>query len=106
MGFVFRLVPPRSDFASTMSEAERATMIEHVGYWTNQMALGHVVAFGPVDAPAGPGGIGIILAANETEAKALCDADPAVRSDHGLRSDISPMARLVTPTGLYEAASA
>jgi hypothetical protein len=32
MGFVFRLVPPRADFASTMSEAERATMDAYVGY--------------------------------------------------------------------------
>ena len=60
-GFVFKLIPPRDNFATDLSEAERTTMTEHVEYWRTLMAEGHVVAFGPVADAAGSYGIGIIL---------------------------------------------
>jgi len=100
-GFVFKLIPPRDNFAIDMSEAERATMTEHVDYWRALMAEGRVVAFGPVADTAGPYGIGIILADDLPAAHALCAADPAVRSSHGFRTDIAPMLRLVTPDAVY-----
>jgi hypothetical protein len=34
-------------------------------------------------------------------AEALRDADRAVTSPHGLRAEIAPMFRLVTPNGTY-----
>jgi hypothetical protein len=36
------------------------------------------------------------------EAEALRDCDPAILAPHGLRAEISPMLRLVTPGGVYE----
>ena len=62
-----------------------------------------MLAFGPVNDPAGSYGLGIIIAESLAEAQALRDADPAVTSDHGLRAEVAPMFRLVTPGGVYEA---
>ena len=61
-GFVFRLIPPRPSFPVDMSAEERAVMAEHVAYWRTLAAAGQALAFGPVNDPAGPYGIGIIVA--------------------------------------------
>ena len=47
MGFVFRLIHPRPDFAFTISDDERATMTEHFGYWSGLAEQGKALAFGP-----------------------------------------------------------
>jgi uncharacterized protein YciI len=98
-GFVFRLFAPRPTFQSDMSAEERSMMMEHVAYWTALVDEGKVVAFGPVADPTYPYGIGIIVAADLAEAEALRDADPAVRSPYGFRSEIAPMPALVTAAG-------
>jgi uncharacterized protein YciI len=102
-GFVFRLLPPRPSFPSDMSEGERATMTEHVGYWSALAEEGKVLAFGPVDDPRGAYGIGIVLAEDQSEAEELRDHDPAITSPYGFRTEIAPMRRLVTPTESYDA---
>jgi uncharacterized protein len=104
-GYVFRLIPPRPSFSGDMSAAERAIMIEHVAYWTQLARSGQVLAFGPVADPAGPYGIGIIVADDLAAAEALRDGDPAVRSGHGFRTEIAPMPRLVTPDGELDGGS-
>lgn len=101
--YVYRLIAPRRTFATDMTEAERATLSEHGRYWSELMAAGKALAFGPVDDPAGSYGLGILLADDLEQAKALRDADPAVNSEHGLRAEVAPMFRLVTPGGVYEA---
>jgi uncharacterized protein YciI len=100
-GFVFKLIPPRADFMTDMSAAERETMSEHVEYWRALMADGHVVAFGPVADAAGPYGIGVIVADDLPAAEELCARDPAARSAHGFRTEIAPMLRLVAPDGIH-----
>ncbi len=35
-GFVFRLIPPRTDFAFTMNDEERATIAAHFEYTVGQ----------------------------------------------------------------------
>jgi len=102
-GFVFRLVPPRADFPFTMSDAEAATMADHVGYWAELAAKGSAVAFGPVADPAGVYGIGIVLAGDLSAAEAIRDGDPANRSPHGFVTEIAPMLSLVTPERRYGA---
>jgi hypothetical protein len=96
-GFVFRLIPPRPDFAFTMSDEERATMVAHVGYWCALADQGKALVFGPVDDPGGSYGIGIVLVEDDTEAAELRDGDPALRSSHGFRTEIAPMLSLVIP---------
>jgi len=101
-GFVFKLIPPRPDFAFTMSDEERDTMLAHVDYWAKLTAEGKTIAFGPVNDPAGGYGIGIIVAEDQAAAEELRDNDPAMRSTHGFRTEILPMLRLVTPDATYE----
>jgi uncharacterized protein YciI len=103
-GFVFRLLPPRPTFAFDMTAEERATMTDHVAYWSALAAEGKVLAFGPVGDPAGPYGIAIILAEDQAAAERLRDDDPAMRSGHGFRTELLPMLSLVTPTGRFDAA--
>jgi uncharacterized protein len=101
--FVYRLIAPRPTFSIDMSEQERATLAEHGRYWKQLMEDGKAIAFGPVNDPAGSYGLGLLIADNLAEAQALRDADPAILAPHGLRAEIAPMLRLVTPAGVYEA---
>jgi uncharacterized protein YciI len=101
MAFVVRLVPPRPSFALDMSPDERATMVEHVHYWTDLVGQGSALAFGPVADPSGSYGLGIILAEDLADAERLRDGDPALRSPHGFRSELVPMHQLVTASGVY-----
>ncbi len=103
-GYLFKLVPPRPDFAFTMSDDEKATMLEHVRYWGELASAGKTVAFGPVNDPAGGYGVGIVLAEKLQDAERLRDGDPAMRSSHGFRTEIFPMLSLVTPSARYGAA--
>ena len=73
--FVYRLIAPRDTVSVDMTEEERATLAEHGRYWSRLMEEGKALAFGPVHDPAG---------------------------SHGLRAEISPMPRLVTPAGVYD----
>ena len=102
-GFFLRLLPPRPDFAFTMSDAERATMNQHIGYWSNLAAQGKALAFGPVGDPAGPYGVAVVLAEDDETADALRKGDPALASPHGFRTELHPMLALVTPDGRYDA---
>ncbi len=102
-GFVLSLLPPRPDFAVTMTDAERSTMERHVHYWSALAADGKVLAFGPVADPAGPYGIAIVLAETLEEAESIRTGDPALASPHGFRTDLAPMPALVTPEGRYDA---
>lgn len=87
-----------------MSGDERATMVEHLAYWTALAEQGQVLAFGPVNDPNGPHGIGIVLAEDIKAAEALRDGDPAMASPHGFRTEIAPMLQFVTPAGRFGAA--
>jgi uncharacterized protein YciI len=102
-GFVFRLIPPRPDFAYTMTDDERAIMLAHVAYWSRLAEQGHALAFGPVDDPNGPYGIGVVLAEDIAAASAMRDDDPALRASNGFRTEIAPMLSLVTRNARYDA---
>ena len=101
--WLVRLIPPRPDFAWTMSEAERETMTAHIAYWSGLADDGRAVAFGPVADPAGPHGIGVVLADSDEGAAALRDSDPAMLSPYGFRTEIVPMLSLVTRDGRFDA---
>jgi uncharacterized protein len=97
-GFVFRLIPPRRDFPYTTNDEERSTMAAHFVYLKGLAEQGKALAFGPVDETSGVYGIGIVLAEDESEAMALREADPALLSSHGFRSEMAPMLSLVGAT--------
>jgi uncharacterized protein len=89
--FVYKLIPPRPTFgAGDMTEAEAAIMGDHAAYWSQQLADGIAVVFGPVTDPAGNWGLAVVEADTEADARALRDADPAITS--GLATvEIFPM---------------
>jgi uncharacterized protein YciI len=89
--FVYKLIPPRPTFgAGDMTEAEAAIMRDHAAYWSQHLANGMAIVFGPVTDPTGNWGLAVVEADTEADARALRDADPAVTS--GLATvDILPM---------------
>jgi len=76
--FAFKLIPPRPDFAQTMTDDERATMKAHSLYWRKQMETGVMLIFGPVLDPSGTYGLGILTGSTYDEIKPLVEGDPAI----------------------------
>jgi uncharacterized protein YciI len=93
--FVFRFVPHRPDLPASMTEAEAATMAEHVAYWQALADRGIAVVFGPVADPAGAWGVAIVEVASEAEAFAIRADDPVVHADLG-PVEIHPMPVAIT----------
>jgi uncharacterized protein YndB with AHSA1/START domain/uncharacterized protein YciI len=90
-----RLVPPRPDFAMTMSPAERATMGEHVAYCRSLLQKGKAVLFGPVVDREGVWGCAVLTVADDAEARAIVDADPAVTAGIGARYELLPFLSII-----------
>ncbi|RWD89411.1 YciI family protein [Mesorhizobium sp.] len=91
MIFHCRMIPPRPDFAFTMTEEERSLMNAHADYLRGQLRAGTMMLAGPVADPAGPWGLLILRVGSEAEARAVTDGDPVVRSGRGFRYEILPM---------------
>jgi uncharacterized protein len=71
------LKPLRPDFATTLTDEERAIMIQHIGYWTNLLNKGKVYAYGPVMDPKEVYGLGVVTVESEQELKDILANDPA-----------------------------
>ncbi|MDT5018677.1 MAG: hypothetical protein QOD39_4837 [Mycobacterium sp.] len=78
--FLFRLIPPRADFAQTMTPEEQHSMTLHMGYWQDLLADGKVVVYGPVADPEGVWGMGVLRAADRAEVLAIGERDPSVNA--------------------------
>lgn len=89
--FHCRLIPPRPDFAFTMTEEERALMGRHADYLRGKLREGVMIMAGPVADPAGPWGLLILRVGSEAEARAVTEGDPVARSGRGFRYEILPM---------------
>jgi uncharacterized protein YciI len=76
--FLFRLIPPRADFAQTMTPDETHAMAGHSDYWQRLLAEGNVVVYGPVADPEGVWGMGVLRAANRAQVIEIGDNDPSV----------------------------
>ncbi|HEY9266234.1 MAG TPA: YciI family protein [Mycobacterium sp.] len=76
--FLFRLIPPRADFAQTMTDDEQQAMAQHMAYWKGLLAQGRVVVYGPVADPEGVWGMGVLRAADRAEVLAIAERDPSV----------------------------
>ena len=86
--FFLRLLPPRPTFGLDMSESERATMLQHVAYWSGFLAKGIAIVYGPVMDPNGIYGVAVVEVEREEELNELVANDPA----NGLnRYEIFPM---------------
>ncbi len=78
MFFLFRLIPPRADFAQTMTAEEQHAMAAHMDYWQRLLHDGQVVVYGPVADPEGVWGLGVLRAADRAEVLAIGERDPSV----------------------------
>jgi len=76
--FLFKLTPPRADFAQTMTAEEQSAMAEHMQYWQRLLHEGLVVVYGPVADPEGVWGLGVLRAADRAEVLAIGERDPSV----------------------------
>ena len=76
--FLFRLIPPRPDFAQTMTAEEQSAMAGHMEYWQQLLRDGKVVVYGPVADPEGVWGLGVLRAADRAEVLTLGERDPTV----------------------------
>ena len=77
--FAVKLLPPRADFAQTMTEDERVIMQQHAAYLESDMDKGIVQVFGPVLDPTGAYGFGIVSVDGEEEVKEFVSNDPALK---------------------------
>jgi len=88
--FFFKLIPPRPTFATDMTAEEQTLMAQHGAYCQKQFEGGNLLLFGPVAAPEGAFGVGILEVADEAEARQFGENDPSVLG--GLnRFEIYPM---------------
>jgi len=88
--YFFKLIPPRGTFPYDITDAERELMSAHSQYFQEQFDAGKVLLYGPVMAPGGAFGVGILEVADEAEAREFGEADPSVRG--GLnRFEVYPM---------------
>jgi uncharacterized protein len=76
--FLFKLIPPRADFAQTMTADEQQAMAEHMEYWQQLLKDGRVVVYGPVADPEGVWGLGVLRASDRAEVLAIGERDPSV----------------------------
>jgi uncharacterized protein YciI len=76
--FYFKLIPPRATFPADITDEERALMGKHSVYSQQQFDAGKLLAYGPVMAPEGAFGLGILEVADEAEARHFGENDPSV----------------------------
>jgi uncharacterized protein YciI len=76
--FLFRLIPPRPDFAQTMTPEEQHAMAGHMEYWQRLLHDGLVVVYGPVADPEGMWGLGVLRATDRADVLAIGARDPSV----------------------------
>jgi uncharacterized protein YciI len=78
--FVYKLIPPRPTFDTDATDEENEIMGLHLAYWQGLMAQGNVLVFGPVRAPSGAWGLGVVTADSEQLVHEIGAADPAITS--------------------------
>ena len=74
--FFLKLIPPRPTFATDITPEEQALMAQHGAYCQKEFEAGKLLAYGPVMAPDGAFGMGILEVADEAEAASLARTIP------------------------------
>jgi uncharacterized protein len=94
--FLLKLVAPRPDFATAMTDAEARIMREHGAYMKDYVNRGTVIIMGPVLDPGGAWGMVVVEAGSEDEVRSFITRDPTILSCLGFRYEIYPMLRSVS----------
>lgn len=92
-----KLIGPRPTFPGDATDAERAAMAAHVGYWNDWMAKGHVVVFGPVMAKPEVFGMAVLQLGDDVDPWTLANADPVITAKLGFTWEVWPMPRVNLP---------
>ena len=92
--FLIKLIPPRPSFAQDMTDEERQLMRRHVAYWTGLVASGIALLFGPVAAPSGGYGIGIVEV-EEDQVAVLIANDPVTTSGRQFKHEAHFMPQVI-----------
>jgi hypothetical protein len=77
--YAVKLIPPRPDFAMTMTDDEKIIMGQHAAYWQQYMDKGMVHVYGPVLDPNGVYGFGVVSAESEEHLKEFINNDPSLQ---------------------------
>jgi uncharacterized protein YciI len=96
--WLIRIVPPRPNFDQDATPAEQALMEQHFAYWKDLNEKGVCLLGGPVLDPRGVYGILVVRAASEDEARALGNADPAVKAGV-IKIEVAEMRVAFVPKG-------
>jgi uncharacterized protein len=78
--YYFKLIAPRPSFPKDMTAEERALMEEHGAYCAREFEAGKLLLYGPVMAPGGAFGVGILEVVDADEARQFGENDPSVRA--------------------------
>lgn len=81
--FLMRLIPHRPEFATTMSDDERAVMEAHFAYWREHLTARTALIFSPVADPQGVWGMCVVHVPERAAVTALERSDPAVLAGVG-----------------------
>src|SRR5438309_8254447 len=76
--FVLRLIAPRSNFAQTLTDSERAIMNSHAAHWRPYLVRGDLVVFGPVLIDEDSYGLAVVETDNEQALREFAAEDPVV----------------------------
>jgi uncharacterized protein YciI len=76
--FALRLIAPRSDFAQTMTDSERAIMNRHAAHWRPYLERGDMVVFGPVLTDHDSYGLAVVDTDDEQALREFAAQDPVV----------------------------
>lgn len=93
MYYLCKLVPPRTNFAQTLTGEESAAMQAHAAYWKEKATENIPLAIGLVADPRGFYGVGILEVTDEMQLKDLLDNDPAITANVGLHYEWYPIPR-------------
>ncbi|MGD0813819.1 MAG: YciI family protein [Verrucomicrobiota bacterium] len=95
--YIFKLLPPRPDFAATMTPAELALMQTHSAYLKGFMDKGQILVFGPVLDPVGAYGLAVVRLPDDIAPDTIWSNDPVIKAQAGFSYHIAPMLNAVFP---------
>lgn len=81
--YLCKYIPPRADFLTTLTAAEREWMGQHGAFLNRLLDQGLIVAHGPVIDDTGGYGVSLYQIADDQDIAALTSEDPIVKNGVG-----------------------